>query len=432
MNDSQNGQMKAHIRLRTLYGISQLLSTFESVEETFPKMLTNAAESFPLLTVVLIEHWDGKPKTTIWHSADATPEQVGQAISNAKKYYLYLTGDSLAMSTHFKSNVTPTRELFRNADTQKSDQMDQSNCIFLPLIIDNLPPLGAIQFEGASKLDEMDLEFVNAMADLISVALDRSYKTKIEREFREKEARESLTKLYRSQDKIDTLETERELREAFVSLLTHDLRTPLTVILGAAQQILRKSSDSEFTHANALKIVKQVDRVGKMVSDLLDANRIRSGETLPLKREMVELASLIQETLIDLTIIHGDRFVFMGSETVETHIDRNGIRRIIENLSNNAIKYGSPNTPVIITLEQDEKNVFICVQNEGDPISSEDQKSLFKQFRRTEKADKSHNKGWGIGLTLVRGVAEAHGGNVTVKSEPQIGTVFTVTLPKKI
>ena len=101
---------------------------------------------------------------------------------------------------------------------------------------------------------------------------------------------------------------------------------------------------------------------------------------------------------------------------------------MIENLCNNAIKYGS-NSPVILSLEAAGKFVKISVHNKGSIISKEDQKSLFDQFRRTNEAEESGKKGWGIGLTLVQGVAEAHGGNVSVKSEAHTGTTFTVSLP---
>ncbi len=419
MKKAEVNSDKAYERLKILYDISKYLTGFESIEITFPKILTCASETFPLLTVVLIEHWEEKPHTVVWHSSKATEEQMLEAITHARDVYSYMSGATQSQSADIHKNMTSKTVLPRNAKTQNFGTNKKQNYIVLPLIIYNLPPLGALQLEGGSALDETDLEFVSALADLVSVALDRFYKTK-----REKELRDSL------QNKVENLENERELREAFVSLLTHDLRTPLSVILGSAQFILRKPDDLKSNQKFAEKIVKHVNRVGQMITNLLDANRIHSGEKLPLKLESVNMCSLIEDTVAELGTIHGDRFVIQCPDSAELFCDPNGIRRIIENLCNNAIKYGSPNTPVTLKVKQEVENLQISVHNFGDAISTEDQKSLFDQFRRTQSALGGTHKGWGIGLTLVRGVAEAHGGSVAVESNKNSGTVFTVTLPK--
>ena len=117
---------------------------------------------------------------------------------------------------------------------------------------------------------------------------------------------------------------------------------------------------------------------------------------------------------------------------VKSYWDKKQIQRVLENLLSNAIKYGDPKEPITITLalEQNNQNVFFAVQNFGNIISTEDQKSIFTQFRRTKEAQAGNKKGWGIGLTLVKGVAEARGGRVDVTSDLDSGTVFTVRLPK--
>ena len=419
MKKSEVSSEKAYERLKILYDISKHLTGFESVEITFPKILTCASETFPLLTVVLIEHWEESPHTVVWHSTEATEEQMLKATSHARDVYSYISGASQSQRADIHKNTTLKTELTRNAKTQNLGAEIKQNYIVLPLIVNNLPPLGALQLEGGSALDETDLEFVSALADLVSVALDRFYRTK-----REQELRKNL------QIKIENLENERELREAFVSLLTHDLRTPLSVILGSAQFILRKPDDLIANQRFAEKIVKHVNRVGQMITNLLDANRIHSGEKLPLKREAVNMCSLIEETVAELETIHGDRFIINCAASIDLFCDPSGVRRIIENLCNNAIKYGSPNTPVTLKVKPQEENIQISVHNFGDAISTEDQKSLFEQFRRTQSAVGGTHRGWGIGLTLVRGVAEAHGGSVSVESNPGSGTVFTVTLPK--
>ena len=410
MNISPIQNDEAFKRLKALYGISKLLGSLENVEKTFPEILALAAETFPLATAVLIECRQTQHKTSEWRSVNATPEQLVLASQHAEKGCDYICGE---LDIHTSSML---------------DTDNHSNYVVLPLIINNLSPFGVLQFEGSSPLNEQDLEFVVALVDLLCVALDRKYIRKSEADSQREQTKKSSETIVRSNEKIVDLETERALRESFVSLLSHDLRTPLSVAKISAQLIQRRSSDPDACQNLALKISHSIDRADDMIRNLLDANRIRSGEKLPLNIEHFEMSSFIQETLLDLATVHGDRFVLKPSEKIEGFWDIQNVRRVIENLCNNAIKYGSI-SPVTLSLELSDKFVKICVHNQGLIISQEDQKSLFQQFWRSHEAEESGKKGWGIGLTLVQGVAEAHGGNVSVKSEAGTGTIFTVSLP---
>jgi signal transduction histidine kinase len=410
MNISPIPNDEAYKRLKALYGISKLLTSLENIEKTFPEIVALASETFPLATAVLIQCRQTEHQSSEWRSIDSTSEQLALAAKHAEKGCDYICGE---MDDNSSSNL---------------DTGYHSNYIVLPLIINNLCPFGVLQLEGSSPLIEEDLDFVVALVDLFCVALDRKYIRKIAADLQREQTKESTQTIVRSNEKILDLETERALRESFVSLLSHDLRTPLSVAKISAQLIQRRSSNPEACQNLALKISHSIDRADDMIRNLLDANRIRSGEKLPLNIEHFEMSSFIQETLLDLATVHGDRFVLKPSEKIEGFWDIQNVRRVIENLCNNAIKYGSI-SPVTLSLELSDKFVKICVHNQGSIISEEDQKSLFQQFRRSHEAEESGKKGWGIGLTLVQGVAEAHGGNVSVKSEAGTGTIFTVTLP---
>ena len=99
------------------------------------------------------------------------------------------------------------------------------------------------------------------------------------------------------------------------------------------------------------------------------------------------------------------------------------------NLVSNAVKYGTPYSTIVIKLSASEDAVKIQINNSGDPISSEDQLTLFNQFNRSKSAEKK-DKGWGIGLALVKALVEAHHGTVSVHSTEEEGTTFTVEMPK--
>ncbi len=227
------------------------------------------------------------------------------------------------------------------------------------------------------------------------------------------------------------LESEKELRERFVSALTHDLRTPLTAAKMSAQLLSRKADDPKMVQMLAIRIAKNMDRSDHMIQDLLDANRIKAGEGIPIHLQACNFVGLIRESISLLEQLYGQRFVLrVACEDAVGSCDIGAMERVIENLASNAVKYGTPGTPITVQVARHQENwIQLSVHNEGSPIPPEDQETLFSQFRRTVSADSSGKKGWGIGLNLVRGITEAHGGNVSVESIPGNGTLFTVQLP---
>ncbi len=227
-----------------------------------------------------------------------------------------------------------------------------------------------------------------------------------------------------------SLERERELREQFVSMLSHDLRNPLTAAKINSQILLQKRNKAELTATFAAKILESIERSEKMIEDLLDANRIRAGKSLPIELENSNLAEIAEKTFSEINLIHSNRVKLRFYGNLEGYWSPKNIRRLFENLVANAIKYGFNNTPVTVTLSEKGSAVEISVHNFGEPIPPEERSRLFDPFTRSKAADLQNKKGWGLGLTLVKGVTEAHGGQISVQSEPDIGTTFTVILPK--
>lgn len=224
------------------------------------------------------------------------------------------------------------------------------------------------------------------------------------------------------------LREERELRERFVAALSHDLRTPLTAIKLSASMLLRQRGESKNVANSANKILNGVNRAEKMVRDLLDANLLKAGQAFPLKLTKTSLDDVMARTMSDLTNLHGDRFHFDIESNIEGIWDGGALQRVIENLSSNAVKYGDQ-SPIEIHVHHQESGVEICVHNFGNPIALDDQRLIFETYQRSSVAFKSGQKGWGIGLTLVRGIIEAHHGRITVNSSQALGTDFKVWIP---
>jgi PAS domain S-box-containing protein len=229
------------------------------------------------------------------------------------------------------------------------------------------------------------------------------------------------------------LEEERELRERFVATLTHDLRTPLTAAKLNATMLARKGSDPTVLLRSSARIAENLDRADAMIRDMLDANRVRAGEGLLIEASECELTALTQETLEELALVHGNRFVLSAPGEVRGWWSCSGLRRVLENLCTNAIKYGAYDRPVTVRLVEDGPDqVSLSVHNWGAPIPREEQGLLFRDYRRAESAQAGPQKGWGLGLTVVEGLARAHRGTVHVESALETGTTFTVTLARDL
>jgi signal transduction histidine kinase len=220
-------------------------------------------------------------------------------------------------------------------------------------------------------------------------------------------------------------------REQFVATLSHDLRNPLAAAKANMDIILRFPKGTEKKEKLLNKAVANIQRADRMIQDLLDATRMRSGRKYDLNYEDGDLADGLCSLVDELSTQHGDRFHFETDGDFQVTWAIEGMRRVIENLAGNAIKYGANDSLITITLSRNADIVTLSVHNEGAPISSEDQKSLFEPFKRTKESEKMGKKGWGLGLTIVRGVAKALGGRIEVQSAPEIGTTFSLIFPGK-
>jgi signal transduction histidine kinase len=229
---------------------------------------------------------------------------------------------------------------------------------------------------------------------------------------------------------IEALAVEKSLRERFVAMLAHDLRGPLAAARLGADLLAFQPTTLDDRRELALKIGHNVERVDRMVRDLLDANRIRAGEQLPLRLDTCDLVALAHRVSEEARAMHGDRF-FVETDVAEIVgiWSENELHRSLWNLVTNAVKYGAAKQPITIEVGRQGDGARIAVHNTGPAIPLSEQAHIFDPYARMRSADTGDRLGWGLGLTLVRGVAEAHGGHVSVASDPESGTTFTIDLP---
>jgi len=225
-------------------------------------------------------------------------------------------------------------------------------------------------------------------------------------------------------------ETLRDIQELFMVTLTHDLRNPINVVKMGTQLTLRRLKRGD-THMDvAARMLGAINRLDSMIQNLLDASRLRAGQSLKIEFEECDFLMLVQEVVEDLSFAYGERFIVVSDSDIRTICSRKEIRRVIENLAINAVKYGAPSKPITLTLEQTETQLSLTIHNEGDPIALDAQSILFQQFRRTIAAEEQ--TGWGLGLFLAKNITEAHKGTLAVESAEGKGTSFIINLPKVI
>ena len=224
-------------------------------------------------------------------------------------------------------------------------------------------------------------------------------------------------------------EVHADIQQKFINTLTHDLKNPITAAKSNAELLARNPNLPAASLKNANRIIGNLNRLDGMIRDLLDASRIRAGEELSLQFVECELRAVIQEVVEEMTLIHGELFTLDSSESFQGNWGSDGIRRAVENLIGNAVKYSTPETAILISLTRTPLALEISVHNQGPPIPESEIPMLFDQYRRSKKAQAGTIAGWGLGLTLVKGVVDAHKGKIRVRSAEGMGTTFTLEIP---
>lgn len=223
-------------------------------------------------------------------------------------------------------------------------------------------------------------------------------------------------------------EVHADVQQKFVDTLSHDLMNPISAAKMNAEMILK--GDRPENHARAAgRIAGSLTRVVAMIHDLLDAGRVRGGQPISLQYIECDLTEMLRDVVDEMREVHGDRFAFKFKGPSKGSWSSDGVRRAVENLLGNAVKYGTAGAIITVALRCDAKSAVISVHNDGATIPEAEIPLLFQRYRRTKSAEDSTNPGWGLGLSVVKGVVEAHGGTIRVESEDGKGTSFILELP---
>ena len=217
------------------------------------------------------------------------------------------------------------------------------------------------------------------------------------------------------------------LRERFAGALAHDLRQPASNMVLGANLILRLNPSPEIAQW-ARRIVKNGERMGTMLKELLDALSIQSGDRLALTLTEFDLMALAR-SVTDRAREYQGADVRLTGNSVNGWWSDAALERALENLLNNAQKYGAAGTPIDVSVGESNGRVILSVRNQGKPIPAGELDAIVQQFVRSSDAGVSTTASWGLGLRYVHSVAQGHGGSAVVYSDANAGTTFVIDIP---
>jgi len=231
---------------------------------------------------------------------------------------------------------------------------------------------------------------------------------------------------------LQSLAKEKELNELksrFVSIASHEFRTPLTTILSSAEMLMRYRSRMDEDHINRklVGITEQVQFLAKIIEDVLSLERMKTGR-VEFKPADLDV-NLLCRDVIENFQSHSDMtnpLHYTGS-SLQAKLDKRLLRQIITNLVGNAIKYSSPTRPIFIDLSQENQTLILEVRDQGIGIPLKDLNHLFENFHRGSNVGTI--SGTGLGLPITKQAVEMHGGTIDVQSVVGEGTTITVRIP---
>ncbi len=291
----------------------------------------------------------------------------------------------------------------------------------------NRHPVGVLGFAAPTPraYDDKARHFLRLLGDIFAVAIN-------EASLRESNA-QLVAASIQAQQRAESLEEEKEGRETFISLVAHELRSPLTVLSGYLQLLERGKVDDGARRETALrKMREQTNRLKRLIDDLLDVSRIASGH-FALEPEVTNLGVLARKVVEDAqatTQRHAIRLTLPGEAVIGVW-DRQRIAQVLSNLLSNAIKYAPKGGDIQLMVRLEAERVWVEVQDQGAGLTPTEIDQLFQPYVRLDRTRQA--VGNGLGLYIARGIVEAHGGRIWATSPgPDQGSIFTFTLPYQV
>lgn len=216
-----------------------------------------------------------------------------------------------------------------------------------------------------------------------------------------------------------------------ISFLAHDLKTPLTSIIGYLSLLNDTPDMSKEEKAKCVHVsIEKAQRLEEMINEFFDITRYNLHQ-VELEKEIIDLYYMfvqLSDEFYPLLSEHGNTIQLLADEDLTVYADPVKLARVFNNILKNAIYYSYPDTEIIVSGKKVQANIVITFQNQGKTIPQQKLVALFDKFFRLDDARTSNTGGTGLGLAIAKDIVNLHGGNITAESQDEI-TIFTITLP---
>jgi signal transduction histidine kinase len=239
------------------------------------------------------------------------------------------------------------------------------------------------------------------------------------------------TVLHERNEELQTLNTEKN---EFLGIVAHDLKSPLSGIKGLSELLTTPKEFSDETIATmASTIFTTSDRMFSIITNLLDINSIETG-AIRFDKQWINPLECIESVCVEqqsYATSKSMKLTVIAPDTVDPiHSDPNAMKEIIDNLVSNAVKYSYPNSEITIALSYHDEMCLIAVTDQGQGISEQDQKQLYKKFAKLTARPTGSEHSTGLGLSIVKKMIELLGGTISCQSTVGVGSTFTISIPK--
>ncbi len=395
-----------YARLRQLYELGALLGSTDA-KAAAPQALRCLGHTMPLRVAMLIEVSAGSAHTFALRAQAVPDAEVDLAAAHARSCLARLAGVTQLAQGRLELGAEPLPL------PAKSGAPGRSPFAALPLLLDRREVSGALYVRGARALGEADLAFLSAAADQISLAWDGHVAW--QREVRLRQRAEALDRAQKD----------------LVAVVSHDLRNPLGALLIGIQTLRR------WPQLEAAKVREHLDtlhraaeRASKLVHDLLDVARLDAGKLVD-DLTPVDAGALLREAAELMRPLLAERALTCETRVEEglppVFADRERLLQVFSNLIGNARKFAREGSTVSVAAWQEEGEARCCVCDEGPGICAADLPHVFDRYFQGPHGPTAH--GVGLGLSIARGIVEAHGGRIWVESDEGRGSRFFFTLP---
>ena len=394
--------------LNDLYGVSVTIGLGGTLAEIVPALMSRIVESVDsrvgLVFMFRPDHDDLELISPLWVS--------GRTV-RAEGYRLALTDGGVVQRVFTSGEPLVSNEPDADFDDEPLlSDLDTSRLAAVSMAVEG-KPIGVLVVADKSSGDftEADMVRLQSLAGPAGLVMNQMVKYDAAQEMGQKMAELA------------------QLKSDFVSVVSHELRSPLTSIIGSLRTILRPDFDrgSDTASEFVTNAARQADRLRSLIEDLLVASRLDS-DALPVRPEETDIQGVFEE-LVDELPTAADRVkISIDEEVPHVEVDPAHLRRLLRNLLENALRY-SEESPIEMTAETSGRQVWLSVIDHGPGIPYELHDHIFQRFTQAQHHETRMQGGTGLGLSIVRGLTEAMGGRVWFEPSVGGGATFRVALP---